>query len=170
MKFLNFQLKSVYLETVGQSFNLHSFVLQKYSKDQSNDLFEITLHSQVWHNYQVGATEVKTELGIIFRNVRQITILDESYEQNCFLGMQFVSDLTYYPTIVQQHIDRLAMDERFRAANSGTEEQAVGIDGNDYVYVSFIGGVQFLISSKTVEVRFQQDSKFIPEIAVSPND
>ena len=166
MKFLNFQIKSIYLETVGQTFNLHNFVLQKYSMTnqegvRGNDLFEIILHAQVWHHHQVDATEVNTELKIIFRNVRHVDILDEKYDSNNFLGMQFVSDLPYYPTIVQQHVDSLVSDEKFRAADSGTEEQAVGIQGNEFVYAHFTGGVEFFISSKTVEVSFQQDSKFI---------
>jgi hypothetical protein len=152
MKLLNFQIKGIELELADRKFDLHNhFTLQGYSYDTINRIFELNFKGLVFHSTPELELDnsLTTELKIIFRQVIFLRIQDRPFDETniCFLGMQFVSDLTKdTPEIVMQ-IQELFYTDEIESFN-----------WKNYIYISFIHGVDILISAETLEVRFNQSN------------
>jgi hypothetical protein len=152
MKLLNFQIKGTELEIAERKFDLHNhFTLQGYTYDTINKIFELNFKGIVTYcNPELELdNSLTTELKIIFRQVIFLRIQDCPFDEKnvCFDGMEFVSDLTKdTPEIVRQ-IQELFYTDEIESFN-----------WKNYIYISFIHGVDILISAETVEVRFHQSN------------
>lgn len=88
-----------------------------------------------------------TDFKIIFRQVEFLRIQDSpSHEDHvCFNKMQFVNEIVgeLPETIIQLE-------------NLFSTDEIAQLDWEKYLYIDFIWGVSILISSETVEVKFNQ--------------
>ncbi len=149
MKFLNFSIEEeINIKVANQSFDLHNeFKLMGYNYHTQNKVFELIFQGFVSWEMAEATNLLMTDLKIIFRQVEFLRIQDSPvHEDNvCFNKMQFVNEIVgQLPETIIQLENLFSTDE--------IEE----CDWEKYLYIDFIWGVSILISSETVEAKFNQ--------------
>ncbi len=140
--------KVIKIKVANQNFDLHNqFKLQGYNYNTPERVFELIFKGFVSWGMDEVNNLVMTDLKIIFINVSFLRIQDCPFHQDnvCFNQMQFVNEMIgQFPETVIQVENLFTTDER------------EPFEWEKYMYISFTWGVEILISSETVEVKFNQ--------------
>lgn len=156
MKFLNFTIEnSIHLHVGDRVFDLHNhFSLDSHSYRVSQRIFELAFKGEVSQDSQEASTGTKTDLNMIFKGVDFLRVQDEPLDEThvCFEGIVNLDDETpEKPGMVYQFNNFFSTEEFEILRDEGRE-----IDWKNYFIISFIHGVDILISAETVEVEFTQ--------------
>ncbi|BAY87665.1 hypothetical protein NIES267_71890 (plasmid) [Calothrix parasitica NIES-267] len=157
MKILNFSIEKVInIKVANQIFDLHNeFPLQGYNYKTLEKTFELSfkgnsVYYDNWDDREVG-NELITDLKIIFRNVKFLSIRDCPFDETnvCFTQMKFVNKMIEERPGSINEIENLV-------SSSVYADEIEPFGWEEFMYISFIYGVEILISSETVEANFNQ--------------